>query len=94
MLNDGAVDWRDKYEYRVGVSLAPWGRTDHLRVWRRDHKDGIPWDDLQAIKNEVFGPEATAVEIYPPQAEVIDEVNMRHLWLVPEVAVPSLYNRR
>lgn len=92
-MSSDQKDWRDTYEHRVGVSNAPWGMTDHLRVWRRDHKDGIPWDDLQEIKNEVFGPEATAVEIYPPQPEVVDEVNMRHLWLVPEGYLPSLRSR-
>lgn len=54
----------------------------HLRVERRDGADGIPWDDLQKIKNIACGPEMLLVEFYPPQEQMIDEVNARHLWAI------------
>lgn len=46
--------------------------------------DGIPWDDLQRIKNQCGYRNACAVELYPPEAEVVNVANLRHLWILPE----------
>jgi hypothetical protein len=73
---------------QVLETLAPWGMTRHLKVWREDGKDGITWDELQSLKNDCLGPDVLAVEIYPPKHRLTDEVNMRHLWEVPEHVLP------
>lgn len=85
----------DAYEWQVSESMVPgWGLTVHIKVRRRDEKSNVPWWALQLIKNEVAGEDAIAIEVYPPHGEVIDELNMRHLWVVPEgVTVPSLVRR-
>lgn len=71
-----------------------WGMVLHLRVRRRSGRGPIPWEALQAIKDEHAGPDATAIEVYPPAGEVVDEVEMRHLWIVPMgVPMPSLLRR-
>jgi hypothetical protein len=77
-------NWHKIYEAHVSCTVSAWGTTAHLMVTRRDGRDGIPWDMLQQIKDEMLGPEVLCVEIYPPAAEVVNEVNMRHLWEVPE----------
>lgn len=41
------------------------------------------WWEMQRIKNELAGSEATAVEVYPPTSEVVDEANMFHFWALP-----------
>lgn len=41
------------------------------------------WHEMQRIKNELAGETATAVEVYPPAAEVVDDANMFHLWVLP-----------
>lgn len=47
-----------------------------------DWRDEITWDELQRIKNECgFGGEC-AVELFPPDADVVNVANMRHLWFV------------
>ena len=46
--------------------------------------DGIPWDELQKIKNEVGYEDFDAVEIYPKERDVVNVSNMRHLWVMPE----------
>lgn len=51
--------------------------------------DGITWDQLQMIKNEIGYRTAWAVEIFPPFDHVVNVANMRHLWIVdqkPDVA--------
>jgi len=54
----------------------------HLQVEQRDGRDGIPWDHLQAIKNLVCDPDTLMVEFYPPENQVINDVNRRHLWAI------------
>lgn len=49
----------------------------HLWV---EHDGHLGWDDLQEIKNAVWGTEARAIEVYPAQASVVNNRQMRHLW--------------
>lgn len=41
-----------------------------------------PWRDMQRIKNEVCGAEATAVQVMPPESELVDEADMYHMWVL------------
>lgn len=41
-----------------------------------------PWRDMQRIKNEICGVEATAVQVMPPESELIDEADMYHMWVL------------
>ena len=41
------------------------------------------WHEMQRIKNELAGPEKTAVEVYPPADEVVDGADMFHIWVLP-----------
>lgn len=66
-----------------------------LAVRRNDEEEIRGWDDLQRVKNEIAGPERTAIEIFPPEAEVMDQANMRHLFVLPEgVAAPFTIHGR
>lgn len=84
-----------KYRVIVGESLAPWGGyTTHLAVERIDGKEiKGNWDLLQNIKNEYLGEDVTAIEIFPAKLEVVNEVNRRHLWVIPAEMIPSLRRR-
>lgn len=42
--------------------------------------DALSWEDLAAIKNELWGPEAVAFEAFPAAEEVINLRPTRHLW--------------
>ncbi len=42
------------------------------------------WWEAQRIKNELAGEDFTAIEIYPPQGEVIDGANVFHIWVLPD----------
>ena len=50
--------------------------------------DGIDWSTIHAIKAAVGFEAWTGVEIYPPQAHILNAVNARHLWLLPESKPP------
>lgn len=41
-----------------------------------------PWRDMQRIKNEICGEEATAVQVMPPASELVDEADMYHMWVL------------
>ena len=59
----------------IGVLL------DELRgLMSVEHDGSITWDELQALKNEHFGADAVAIEVYPPNSHVVNSLPMRHLW--------------
>ncbi len=88
-ISDDTVSTED---FEVQTLECPNGWL-HLKIKRFDSKDGITWDELQAIKDERF-PNHTAVEIYPPHDEIVNEANIRHLWIVPNgLTLPSLYRK-
>ena len=76
-------DWSGEFDAQVTESRTPIGWVRHLRVKRHDGRQGISWDVLQSIKNELLGSDALAIEFYPPAHNVVDETNTRHLWEVP-----------
>jgi hypothetical protein len=53
---------------------------------------GITWDDLMLVKDDCGYGNCWAVEIFPPNTEVVNVANMRHLWLLPE-APPFAWRR-
>lgn len=48
------------------------------------HDGSITWDQLQAVKNEVWGRDARAIEIYPRAGDVVNTGHWRHLWRLGE----------
>nr|WP_278521068.1 hypothetical protein [Brucella anthropi] len=55
--------------------------VDELRgLMSVEHDGTITWDELQELKNEYFGPDVVAIEVYPPHSNVVNSLPMRHLW--------------
>lgn len=46
-------------------------------------RDGITWDELMLVKRECGYADRWAVEVFPPDEEVLNVANIRHLWLMP-----------
>lgn len=44
--------------------------------------EGITWEELQRVKSEIGFGDRDAVEIYPPDQDVVNVANMRHIWLL------------
>lgn len=42
------------------------------------------WPEMQRIKDELAGHDRTGVEVYPPHAEIVDQADMYHLWVLPD----------
>ncbi|MAF05117.1 hypothetical protein [Herbaspirillum sp.] len=43
----------------------------------------ISWDEIQVLKAEAGYGNRDAVEIYPPDWDLVRVANMRHLWVLP-----------
>jgi hypothetical protein len=66
--------------YRV---QSAWGEIEHLIVRRNDEEPIHDWHVLYRVVREIF-PGRTAIEVYPPDEELIDQANIYHLWVLPE----------
>lgn len=70
------------------------GRVTHMCMRNRGTKEtkwegtDIPWAEKQRIKNEIFGEEMVAVEVFPKMSELVDGANMYHLWVLHDFKLP------
>lgn len=55
--------------------------------------DGISWDELQELKRQVGLGDAMAVEVYPPDADIVNVANVRHLFVIDAALAPFAWRR-
>jgi hypothetical protein len=53
----------------------------HLSIKRIDKEPIMDWRDLQAIKTQLCGAEAEAIQLFPAESRVVDTSNQYHLWV-------------
>lgn len=70
-----AVLYQDRDALRLTINRTR--RDTRLDDW----VDGITWDELMTVKAQCGFADTWALEIYPPNSEVVNVANMRHLWL-------------
>ena len=46
-----------------------------------DYVGGNTWEELQSLKHQCGYSDRCGVEIYPPDKDVMNVANMRHLWI-------------
>ena len=63
-------------------AVAGIGTATHAAIRNCSNTD-IAWRDKQRIKNELFGADRVAIEVFPPTADLVDGANMYHLWVFP-----------
>ena len=86
--------WRNK-KFTVMVWNVPAGKkmTISRNTWDSHacrYKDGITWDEIMEIKRGIGMGEENAVEFYPPDSEVINIANVRHIWILPKSATDAM----
>ena len=69
--------FEDKGQLRLSINRAQVKRSGE---W----EDGISWDTIQELKSQAGFGGWWAVEVYPPDDELINVANMRHVWLLAE----------
>ena len=61
-----------------------WGKVEHATITRGiscDGSNGFTWSEKQQIKNELFGENRVAVEVFPKQDMLVDVCDVYHLWV-------------
>ena len=66
-----------------------WGNVEHVTITRGlkdniltiDGSSGFTWAEKQQIKNELFGDNRDAVEVYPKESKLVDTADVYHLWV-------------
>lgn len=71
-----------KYAVMVRTIDTEWGKVDHACI-RNTGSTDIPWREKQKIKNELFGKERVAIEVFPAESYLVDQANMYHIWILP-----------
>jgi hypothetical protein len=71
-----------RYAVMTRVVPTDWGEVTHACIRNTNNTD-IPWAEKQRIKNELFGEESTAIEVFPAESELVDGANMYHIWVLP-----------
>ncbi|MGE7191778.1 DUF7694 domain-containing protein [Lysinibacillus fusiformis] len=72
-----------KYVVMIRTIKTDWGYVKHACMRNATGTD-IPWREKQRIKNELFGVERHAVEVFPRESELVDHAPMYHLWILPD----------
>lgn len=83
---DSTIWLNDVYQvHRKEMEDVVW-----LSIRRLDRQPCRDWRDLQAIKNQLVGPECEGCELYPAESRLVDSANQFHLWVVkdPEFRFP------
>jgi len=85
----------------VGLQIQEadgWPPVRTIFVWRKDSKPmGIEhFEVMQSAKTAIFGPEYTAMEIYPPETELRDREHIYWLQVIddPDYKLPWLARQR
>ncbi len=78
-----AAEFTQAHRNRV-FSVLDWTLADgvrHLAVTSLSQQRPS-WYEMQRIKDELAGPDTTAVEVYPPRREIVDGADMFHIWVL------------
>lgn len=62
---------------RISVNRSELNGTEKV------FKEGIPWEHLMQIKQDVGYGDRQAIEIYPEDCHTVNKINIRHLWVLP-----------
>ncbi len=68
-------------DHAIRLSITKAELNKDCTRWR----DGITWDEIQGIKNQLGYQDKCAVELYPPEEEVVNVANIRHIFILKEL---------
>ena len=73
------------------IYTKQYGNVEHVTI-TKTHRKGDPilatggmrpigWSEKMMIKNEIFGEDRVAIEVYPKQKNLVDSADVYHLWV-------------
>ena len=85
------MDYDRGYQVCSRLIKTKFGNVEHVTINRMRGKDeplittdgtrSISWNEKMMIKNELFGENRFAIEVYPKQDRLIDVTDTYHLWV-------------
>lgn len=69
------------------IETEEMGTITHAAIKCVSNKD-IPWIEKQRIKNEIFGKDACAIEVFPKEEDLVDSAYMYHIWVLHDFKLP------
>lgn len=72
----------------------PYGQFCELSLKRRDKEPIYDWRDMQKIKNEFFGANATMLQVFPPEKHLVDTSNQYYFYVFWEYEFPFGFKER
>lgn len=74
------------------ILFTEWGKVEHVAINRTgkehflssDGSAGFSWAEKQSIKNELFGEDRIALEVFPAETHLVDVTDTYHLWILPK----------
>lgn len=82
----------DGFQVTSRIIMTELGRVEHAAINRTgeeyllvdDGSGDIPWRIKQEIKNELFGEDRVAIEVFPEESKLVDATDTYHLWILPK----------
>lgn len=74
----------DGYSVMSRQIRTTWGTVEHVTIERMKSFGDIPWSVKQEIKNELFGNNRIAIEVFPAEKNLVDVMDVYHLWVLPK----------
>jgi len=96
-LDDDKVYKNNQYQVAAKLYPSQGGFPQYvgLSIKKLNKHPVHDWRDLQRIKNELCGINCQAIEIYPPESELVDTANQYHLWVFPPgICLPIGFSER
>ena len=62
---------------------TPFGPSIHAAIRDVANSRDFTWAEKQRIKDECFGADRTAIEVYPTADDLVVEADIYHLWVLP-----------
>jgi len=87
--------WFDKSKEVFNAFGADIGEVAWISVKRHDKQPIFDWRHMQLLKNDIVGPEAEAMQLFPAESRLVDTANQYHLFAVLEgVTLPFGFAHR
>ena len=69
--------------------MTKWGKVEHAAItipctFTSNGENEVPWSLKMEIKNDLFGENRLAIEVYPKTRNLVDVMDVYHLWVFPK----------
>ena len=80
----------DGFQVTSRLLITPWGKVEHAAITLNRNPESvlsfngerdIPWATKQEIKNEIFGENRLAIEVFPKQKSLVNICDVYHIWV-------------